>query len=82
MTIEAQIRDFISQNILFSDSGFPYPDDVSFVQEGIIDSIGMLELVAFVEENFQCDVQDQEIIPENFDSVNNLALYIRKKSGG
>lgn len=81
MTIEARIREFISQNILFSDGGFPYPDDVSFVQEGIIDSIGMLELVAFVEENFHCDVLDQEIIPENFDTVDNLASYIRRKSG-
>jgi len=81
MTIETQIREFISQNILFSENGFPYPDDVSFIQEGIIDSIGMLELVAFVEENFQINVVDQEIIPANFDSVNNLAVYIRRKSG-
>ena len=81
MTIETQIRDYISHNILFSDNGFPYPDDVSFLKEGIIDSIGVLELVAFVEENFDFSVLDQEIIPENFDSVNRLAVYIRAKSG-
>jgi acyl carrier protein len=79
MEIEAQIRVYIAHNLLFSDDGFAYNDDDSFLQEGIIDSIGVLELVLFVEETFDLTVPDHEITPDNFDSVNKLADYIRSK---
>ena len=48
MSIETQIKDYIARNLLFSDNGFPYGDEVSFLEEGIVDSIGVMELVAFV----------------------------------
>lgn len=79
MEIEAQIRTYIARNLLFSDDGFAYNDDDSFLQEGIIDSIGVLELVLFVEETFGVSVPDYEITPDNFDSVNKLANFIRNK---
>ncbi len=79
MEIEIQIRKYVAQNLLFSDNGFEYDDDDSFLQEGIVDSIGVLELVLFVEETFGLSVDDQEITPDNFDSVNKLANYIRSK---
>jgi acyl carrier protein len=79
MAIEAQVEQYIAENILFSDNGFEYGHDVSFIQEGIIDSIGVLELVAFVTETFDVVVHDQEVTLENFDSVNNLANFIRRK---
>jgi acyl carrier protein len=53
--------------------------DVSFLEEGIMDSTGVLELVMFVEETFHVTVEDEEIVPENFDSVSRLAAYIRRK---
>ena len=81
MTIETQIKDYIARNLLFSDNGFGYAEDVSFLEEGIVDSIGVLELVSFVEEKFGISVGDQEVTPENFDSVSRLAAYIRQKSG-
>ena len=80
MEIEAQIRNYVAQNLLFSDNGFGYADDDSFLQEGIVDSVGVLELVLFVEETFGVTVDDQEIVPDNFDSVNKLAAYVRRKS--
>ena len=81
MTIENQIKDFIAENLLFSDNGFRYSDQTSFLEEGIVDSIGVLELVAFVEENFDFTVDDMEVTPDNFDSVDKLGAYIRGKQG-
>lgn len=80
MSIEMQIKDYIAHNLLFSDNGFPYSEDASFLEEGIVDSIGVMELVAFVEENFSVKVDDLDVTPENFDSVSRMAAYIRRKS--
>jgi acyl carrier protein len=81
MTIEAQIKDYIAKNLLFSSNGFQYGDDASFLEEGIVDSQGVMELVLFVEENFNVEVKDTEIVPDNFDSVSRLSSYIRRKQG-
>jgi len=80
MSIEDQIKDYIAKNLLFSDSGFPYDDNVSFLDEGIVDSVGVMELVSFVEDDFRVHVDDLDITPENFDSVNKIAAYIRRKN--
>ncbi len=77
--IEGSIRAYIAENILFSGNGFPYSDDASFLNEGIIDSMNVLELVTFVEEEFNITVEDQDIVPDNFDSVTKLAAFIRHK---
>jgi acyl carrier protein len=79
MTIETEIKNFIAQNLLFSDNEYNYPEEVSFLEEGIVDSIGVLELVTFVEEQFSITVDDMEVTPDNFDSVTKLASYIRRK---
>ena len=81
MTIESQIKEYIAKNLLFSSDGFKYSDEASFLEEGIVDSQGVMELVLFVEENFNIQVNDPEIIPDNFDSVSKLAAYVRRKSG-
>jgi acyl carrier protein len=78
--IEAQIRDYIAQNLLFCEEGYSYSDEASFLDEDIVNSIGMLELVAFVEENYGISVADREIVPANFDSVCKLAAYVRRKA--
>lgn len=80
MTIEQQLKSYISSNLLFSENGYPYPDHASFLEEGIVDSVGIMELVAFIEENMSVKVEDQEITPDNFDSITQLAAYIRRKS--
>jgi acyl carrier protein len=79
MTIEEQIRQYVADNFLFSDDGCQLSDDVSFLEEGIVDSTGVLELVMFVEETYGVAVKDEEIVPENFDSVGQLAAYVRRK---
>lgn len=76
---EDMIADYIADNILFSKKGYPYSRDDSFLENGIVDSVNVLELVMFVEETFQVKVEDSEIVPDNFDSVSRLAAYVRGK---
>ena len=82
MQIEPQIRQYLAENFLFSDNGYELEDDASFLEEGVVDSTGVLELVMFVEETFGITVQDEEIVPQNFDSVSQLAAYVRHKLAG
>ena len=80
MTIEKQIKQYVAENFLFSDDGYQLSEDASFLEEGIVDSTGVLELVMFVEETFNVTIEDEEIVPENFDSVSCLAAYVRRKT--
>jgi len=78
--LKEKIRNFIVENFLFgNDDGLS--DDSSFLEEGIIDSTGILELVSFIEEEFGITVDDEDLIPENLDSINNVANYLTKKLG-
>ena len=73
-----KIRDFIVENFLFgSDDGLE--DNISFLDEGIIDSTGILELVDFLEEEFGIAVEDEELVPENLDSIKNVTEYLERK---
>jgi acyl carrier protein len=81
MMIEDTIRSYILDNFLFTDDGEQLQNEASFLEEGIVDSTGVLELVMFVEERFGFQVDDEEIIPENFDSVAQLSAYVRSKNG-
>jgi acyl carrier protein len=81
MSVETLIRGYILENFLFTADNGKLQDDASFLEEGIVDSTGVLELVMFVEETFGITVEDEEIVPENFDSVQQLARYVRLKTG-
>ncbi len=80
--IEEQIRSHIAENILFSKKGYPHPDDASFLEEGIIDSLNVMDLVFFLEEKFGVSVIDREIVPDNFDSVSKLTAFVKRKQSG
>lgn len=77
--IEATIKAFIAENILFSENGYPYDDETSFLDNGIVDSMSVMDLVLFSEKEFGVKISDPEITPENFDSVENLSNFIRTK---
>jgi len=78
-SIAAQIRSFIVENFLFG-SDQDLTDETSFLDEGIIDSTGVLELISFLEETFAIQVEDDELIPENLDSINNVTRLVYSKT--
>jgi len=79
MVDKEQIRKFIFKNFMFNDKSRVLNDNESFLNSGIIDSTGVLELVSFVEETFNIQVKDDELIPENLDSVIQLVQFIQNK---
>ena len=80
MEIIKTIRKFLIENFLFEEDE-NLKNDTSFLENGILDSTGVLELIAFLEETYGIEVEDEEVIPENLDSIANVAQYIQKKQG-
>jgi acyl carrier protein len=78
--IRAKIRGFIVENFLFGNED-GLKDDASFLDEGIIDSTGILEMVSYLEAEFKITVEDEELVPENLDSINNVVAFLEKKIG-
>lgn len=76
----SKIRSFIFENFLFDADESSLGNDDSFLEQGIIDSTGVLELVEWLEETFSLKVQDEELVPENLDSVNKLSAFITQKT--
>ncbi len=77
--IKKSVKQFILESILFEDNNYLLDYDDSFLEKGIIDSTGVLEVVSFIEDEFNISVDDEELTPENLDSVNKLAIFIEKK---
>ena len=82
MSIEKQVRDYIQENLLFAADATALANDDSFLEKGIIDSTGILELIFFLEQSFEIKVYDTELVPENFDSVNKIVSFVQKKKNG
>lgn len=73
-----EIRAFIVENFLFGqDNGLP--DHASFLDQGIVDSTGVLELVGYLEKTYRIKVEDAELVPENFDSIQAIVSYLERK---
>jgi len=79
MEIELQIREYILENFMYSDNAGELTNEMSLFDNGILDSTGVLELVGYIEETFGIQVDDTELVPENFDSVDNISTYIQRK---
>jgi acyl carrier protein len=80
MNIEDKIREFIVKNLYYAE-GATLSDDASFLAEGVIDSMGAMELVAFVESEFKIKVEISEVVVKNFDSISKMANFVRRKLG-
>lgn len=80
--IKTVLREFIAESILFTTDGYPHSDEMSFLDNGILDSMSIMDLVLHVESTYGIDIKDQEITPDNFDSVDKLAGYIQLKVNG
>ena len=75
VNVKDRIRSFISENFFIE--GFA--DDASFLRESILDSLGMLELVGFLEREFEFQVAEAELVPENLDSLDRAAAFVERK---
>ncbi len=77
--VASTIRKFIFENFLFGAQDDAIGNDDSFLEKGIIDSTGILEIVNYLEEEFGVKVEDDEILPENLDSVSRIVAYVGRK---
>lgn len=78
--IKAEIRAFIVENFLFGDTTQPLSEEGSLIEAGLIDSTGVLELVAFIEDRYRFTIADAEIVPANLDSITSIARFIASRS--
>jgi len=79
MDLRTQIRQYIVESFLFGDDTPLESDATSLLDNGIIDSTGVMELVAFLEGDLGLTIADEELVPENLDSVDNLVAFVERK---
>lgn len=80
MALEKTIREFIVESFLFGDTETMVGNEASLIENEIIDSTAVLELVSFIEETFEISIADGEIVPANLDSVDAIAAFVTRKS--
>lgn len=78
MEIKQQVREFITTNFYIA-SDDELTDDESLLDAGVVDSTGVLEVIGFIEDTFELEVADEEMIPENLDSIERIAALVRRK---
>ena len=78
--IQTELTEFIAANYLFGDITRMPPDDDSFVEQGIIDSTGILELIEFLKSRFGVEVSESETVPENLGSISSLTRFVMSKT--
>jgi len=79
LEISQAVRRFISENFMFKDDGNGIAADASLLEAGIIDSTGVLELICFLESTYDIQVADEEMLPENLDSIRAITGYVSRK---
>jgi acyl carrier protein len=79
MPNELKVREFVLKNYLFTTEQSALKSEDSFMKSGIMDSTGILEMIMFLHDEFGVDVMDDEMVPENLDSVNNVVAFLGKK---
>ena len=77
--IKAQVRQFIADNFIMGADGVALGDDDSFLEHQVLDSTGFLELISHLEESYGIKVLDDEMVPENLDSLRNVAEFVARK---
>jgi acyl carrier protein len=78
-TTETDLRNFITENFLFGDDSRTIAGSDSLIQNDLMDSTGILELVAFLEDHFGISVADEDIMPENLDSIDRITAYVTRR---
>jgi acyl carrier protein len=80
--VKTALKGFIVSNFLFGQGSLKFDDADSFLEKGIIDSTGILELISYLEETYTINIEDDELIPENLDSVNAVDAFVLRKLNG
>jgi len=80
-SLEIQVRKFIADTFLFGDPAAVPGDDESLLESGVIDSVGILELIGYIEKQFEIRVDDRELVPDNLDSIRKIAHFVARKTG-
>ncbi|ESX10554.1 acyl carrier protein [Mesorhizobium sp. M0924] len=78
--IKDRVRSFIVDNFLFGDTSYKLSDSASLIENDIIDSTAVLELVAFIEDNFGIAMVDADIVPANLDSLDRISSFIEARA--
>lgn len=81
-SIEKKLRSFVLENFLFTDDEEALKNGDSFLAMGIVDSTGIMEVILFIEEEFEITVANDEMVPENLDSIESLVAYVSRKTAG
>jgi len=79
MNIEAEIEKFIFEELLFGKDQAKFDPDQSLVQSGIIDSLALLRLMSFLEERFGFTIEEDEVVPDNFETLNIIRAFVESK---
>ncbi len=80
--VRSKLRDFIVDTFLFGDGAEELSDEDSLLERGVIDSTGVLEVTAFLEDDLGVKVGDEDLVPDNFDSIAKLTAFVMTKRGG
>jgi acyl carrier protein len=78
-SIEGDVRRFMADNFILDESAGPLDGDESLTQSGVLDSMGVLELILFIEERFGVHVPDEDTLPQNLDTVDRIVGYVRSR---
>jgi len=81
-TIERDLRAFLTENFPLGADGYSYAVSDSLIEVGAIDSTGVLELIEYLESRYEFEIPDAEVLPENLDSIENIARYVMSKRNG
>jgi acyl carrier protein len=82
MKLTKEILNFIQESFLFAHQSIALTTSDSLLEKGIIDSTGVLELISFIENQYQIQIKDEEILPENLDSIERITQFIKRKQSG
>ena len=78
-TLVTQVREYVVENFLLGEEEDEFSNEQSFLESGLIDSTGILEMITFLEETYQIDIEDEEMIPDNLDSVERVVRFVASK---
>jgi acyl carrier protein len=81
-SLEQEVRRFVVENFLFGEDDGSLKLEDSFLDSGVIDSTGVLELVTFLEQQYEIKINDTELVPDNLDSISRVSSFIRRKQNG